>query len=212
MFARGRPDPAGAPEGGVRPDYDDEARKLFRQLNLPETGSTRQSSYNDADAVWAHPTSGAFFFIGNLSIAQNKADLEAKGIRNIVNCQEADSQNFHERDRNFSYKRFAITHWKASPGVDSNDGLLAYMAPYFDWVDARMERGENVMVHCLAGAHRAGTAGIAYVMHKTGLSAADAIRAVKARRPFVDPIYDFADLLKRLEKAKVEVPTEQLRN
>ena len=29
--------------------------------------------------------------------------------------------------------------------------------------------GENVLVHCLAGAHRAGTAGVIAVMYLTGL-------------------------------------------
>merc|ERR1712146_484243 len=134
-------------------DFDEEARKLFRQLNLPETGCTANSAYNDADAVWAHPRTGATFYIGNLNIAATKDALLAKGIRSIVNCQEAGSENYHEADSSFSYQRFPITLWKRQRGVGTDTGLLEYLAPFFDWVDARMERGENVMVHCLAGAH-----------------------------------------------------------
>eukprot|EP00747_Dinoflagellata_sp_TGD_P206791 gnl/TRDRNA2_/TRDRNA2_80447_c0_seq1.p1 gnl/TRDRNA2_/TRDRNA2_80447_c0~~gnl/TRDRNA2_/TRDRNA2_80447_c0_seq1.p1 ORF type:complete len:215 (-),score=43.94 gnl/TRDRNA2_/TRDRNA2_80447_c0_seq1:16-660(-) len=180
-------------------DYDDEARKLWKRLNLPDKGDSRGSAYNDADAVWAHPKTQAKFFIGNISIAENKSALLAKGIRNVVNCQEQGSENFHEADPSFSYMRFPITLWQRAPGTQTEAGLLEYMAPLFTWIDGKLEKGENVMVHCLAGAHRAGTAGTAYVMYKTGLDAKSAVKAVKAIRPFVDPIYDFAELLRRLE-------------
>ena len=38
-----------------------------------------------------------------------------------------------------------------------------------DEVMCRHVSGENVLVHCLAGAHRAGTAGVIAVMYLTGL-------------------------------------------
>mmetsp|Transcript_690 Transcript_690/g.2187 ORF Transcript_690/g.2187 Transcript_690/m.2187 type:complete len:201 (+) Transcript_690:29-631(+) len=185
----------------AQPDYDEEARKLWLTLNLPDSGSSTGSAYNDADAVWAHPETKAVFYIGNISIAQSKKDLLAKGIRSVVNCQEAGSVNFHEGDPVFTYKRFPISHWQRDPQTQTDEGLLLYMENLFQWIDARLEKGENVMVHCLAGAHRAGTSGVAYVMYKTGFNAHQALAAVKSIRPFVEPIYDFATLLKRLERA-----------
>eukprot|EP00929_Paragymnodinium_shiwhaense_P115080 TRINITY_DN83699_c0_g1_i1.p1 TRINITY_DN83699_c0_g1~~TRINITY_DN83699_c0_g1_i1.p1 ORF type:complete len:194 (-),score=44.51 TRINITY_DN83699_c0_g1_i1:69-650(-) len=185
----------------AKPDYNQEARDLWKRLNLPDDGSSTRSEYNDADAVWAHPETKATFYIGNACIAENKDALLEKGIRNIVNCQEEDSKNFHEGDPSFSYLRFMITYWQDQPGVRTDEGLLTFFKPYFDWVDERLSKGENVMVHCLAGAHRAGTAGVAFVMYKTGLDAASAVKAVQAQRPFVEPIYDFKDLILRLQKA-----------
>eukprot|EP00406_Dinophysis_acuminata_P043591 CAMPEP_0179311528 /NCGR_PEP_ID=MMETSP0797-20121207/52735_1 /TAXON_ID=47934 /ORGANISM="Dinophysis acuminata, Strain DAEP01" /LENGTH=196 /DNA_ID=CAMNT_0021021309 /DNA_START=71 /DNA_END=661 /DNA_ORIENTATION=+ len=185
----------------MTPDYDEEARKLFKQLNLDATGSTKNSAYNDADAVWAHPETRATFFIGNISIASDKKSLLAKRIQNIVNCQDSGSENCFETDPAFSYLRFPISDWQRYRGTRTEQGLLAYMSPLFKWIDSKLEKGENVMVHCLAGAHRAGTAGTAYVMYKTGLPADSAVAAVKRCRPFVEPIYDFKDLLKRLETA-----------
>ena len=51
------------------------------------------------------------------------------------------------------------------------------------------------MVHCLAGAHRAGTTGVLLIMHKTGLGAAEATKAAKQLRPAINPISDFPELL-----------------
>ena len=37
-------------------------------------------------------------------------------------------------------------------------------------IENALENGHNVMVHCLAGAHRAGTTGISYMMRGAKLS------------------------------------------
>jgi protein-tyrosine phosphatase len=41
---------------------------------------------------------------------------------------------------------------------------LNFFKPCHDFIDEALKRGENVMVHCLAGAHRAGTTGVSYMM------------------------------------------------
>jgi len=188
---------------GRRADYDDEARKLFEKLGLPPDGSNRSgSSYNDADVVYRHPN-GACFLIGNQSIASNKEELTRRKIFKIVNCQEPQAKNVHENDPHFEYYRgnFSISLWQYNPKNRTPEGLLEYMGNLFQWVDERLNKGHNVMVHCLAGAHRAGTAGTSYVMYKAGLDKKSALTAVQACRPFVDPIYDFKDLLEILEVA-----------
>ena len=77
----------------------------------------------------------------------------------------------------------------------------AFFEKYFNLVDQELAMGNTVMVHCLAGAHRAGTSGISLVMYFMNLSAPQAVGYVRERRPIVDPIGSFPDLLKRLEKA-----------
>ena len=64
-----------------------------------------------------------------------------------------------------------------------------------------LRAGGNVMVHCLAGAHRAGTSGVALAMYYLRLSAIQGTMFVKERRPIVDPIGSFPELLKRLDAA-----------
>ena len=79
--------------------------------------------------------------------------------------------------------------------------LADFIRPLFDFVDGALAKGENVMVHCLAGAHRAGTSGVALAMYYLRLSAVQGTMFVKERRPIVDPIGSFPELLKRLDAA-----------
>ena len=58
-----------------------------------------------------------------------------------------------------------------------------------------------MLVHCLAGAHRAGTTGVSFMMRQGRLDAATAIKLAKVLRPVVDPFGQLHELLVRLEKA-----------
>lgn len=62
------------------------------------------------------------------------------------------------------------------------------------------------MVHCLAGAHRAGTAGVAYVMYRERLRPKEAIIKVKSIRPIVDPFGPLVELLDKLDNALKLLP------
>ena len=63
-----------------------------------------------------------------------------------------------------------------------------------------LSRGDNVLVHCLAGAHRAGTTGCACLMHFGGLDVQQAISVAKKLRPIIDPIGTLPALLHNLHK------------
>ena len=56
-----------------------------------------------------------------------------------------------------------------------------------------------MLIHCLAGAHRAGTAGVASLMHLCGFDARTATRIAQTARPAINPIGSFPDLLAALE-------------
>ena len=70
------------------------------------------------------------------------------------------------------------------------------------FVDESLAAGQPVLIHCLAGAHRAGTAGIACLMHLCDLDAKPAIATAKLARPAINPIGDFPNLLKLLQTAR----------
>ena len=61
-------------------DYNEEAQKLFKLLNLDPSGAASEDSisrgYRDLDAVWQHPTTGAKVFIGNQTAAQRAEILQ----------------------------------------------------------------------------------------------------------------------------------------
>ena len=71
-------------------------------------------------------------------------------------------------------------------------------------IDRALENGHNVLIHCLAGAHRAGTTAIAYLMHRAKLDVRSAIISAKLCRPIISPIGSFPNLLIRLDMALKE--------
>ena len=79
------------------------------------------------------------------------------------------------------------------------DDVLAFFAPLFGFVDEELG-GAGVLIHCLAGAHRAGTAGTACLMHLCGLRA-PGHRGGPGGGAVIDPIYDFKQLLEMLDGA-----------
>merc|ERR1712194_486483 len=120
--------------------------------------------------------------------------------------QDLDAENFHERKPGMKYYRFPVSHWWREPNMENPRNVLVYFAPYFAWVDEQLAAGSNVMVHCLAGAHRAGTAGVAYVMYAQRRPAMEAIKFVKSIRPIVEPFGPLVELLNKLEAALKLLP------
>ena len=104
-----------------------------------------------------------------------------------------------KKDPSFEYLPFEIGKFHNFRASTSAARALAFFRKYFEWVDSQLSSGHNVLVHCLAGAHRAGTAGIAYLMHACKLDRIKATAMAKAARPVINPIYRFRDLLKVLE-------------
>jgi protein-tyrosine phosphatase len=90
--------------------------------------------------------------------------LDKYKIYNIVNCKGNDGQNYFEKNEKFSYLRFNIQNWRNKPFIDTPEGVLIFFEPLHKFIETALEKGQNVMVHCMAGAHRAGTAGVSYMM------------------------------------------------
>lgn len=72
----------------------------------------------------------------------------------------------------------------------------------FQFIEEAISQGENVLVHCLAGAHRAGTTGVCCLIHFAHLSVPDAISIAKRCRPIIDPIGQLPEFLHRLQRAE----------
>ena len=188
-------------------DYDDEARKLFRELNLRPTGA--RSRYSNLDAIWKHPTGDASVYVGNYQAASDMRTLQERGIRAIVNCQDTTSKNYFENDASIHYHRFVVSRlavmasrgsrgWKADdlPPITPLEG--GFQAA-FDFVQSHLEQGNSVLIHCLAGAHRAGTMGTAWLMYKTNKGVEESLTLAKACRPIINPFGTLIGLLHLLE-------------
>ena len=96
--------------------------------------------------------------------------------------------NYFEAEAGMSYLRFPINLWMqrvtgCTPGPSNHstlrarpapralharstpESILDFLKPFFDFVDKAVDSGGSVLVHCVAGAHRAGTAGCLLLMH-----------------------------------------------
>ena len=105
----------------------------------------------------------------------------------------------------FEYFRFDIYKYFSVLDVQrTHEGVYDFFMPVFSWIDSQVAAGHSVLIHCLAGAHRAGTTGVAYTMHASNLDHKTAIGACKMCRPAVDPIGDLTDLLRCLERDRGE--------
>jgi len=194
-----------APRGGPVEtlDFDDEARKLWARLNL-DPRAIQGNKWNPVDAIWRHPSGCGTIFVGNQTAAENIQMLRQLGITHVVNCTVGSSQipNFHEnKDSGITYFRFPISFW--SSNVDQSDAsVVAFMLPMFTFVEEAVASGGCVLVHCLAGAHRAGTTGCALLMHFADMDVYKAVHTAKQLRPIIEPIGTLGMFLQRFQKAR----------
>lgn len=185
-------------------NYDDEAHKLFQQLNLEPALA---SHYANLNAIWKHPTDGGgSVYVGNVTAASNRQTLQERNIVAVINCQDATSKNYFQDDPQITYHRFVISElaWKVS--YEQRDGGAGGITPMnggfqqsFDFIQTHIEQGGSVLIHCLAGAHRAGTVGTAWIMYQTGKDVQDALALAKKCRPIINPFGLLLELLSYLE-------------
>mmetsp|Transcript_39972 Transcript_39972/g.110045 ORF Transcript_39972/g.110045 Transcript_39972/m.110045 type:complete len:102 (+) Transcript_39972:2-307(+) len=79
---------------------------------------------------------------------------------------------------------------------------VAFLRTLFEFVDDALVQGGSVLIHCLAGAHRAGTTGILLLMHESRLGKTEATKAAKAARPVINPIGGLPHLLTMYESVR----------
>ena len=80
------------------------------------------------------------------------------------------------------------------------DSARKFVAPMLRFVREELSRGNNVLIHCRAGAHRAGTTAIVCLMKLCGMSVDQAVATAKSRRRCIDPIGGLDRLLAFVEE------------
>lgn len=174
-------------------DFDEEARLLAAKVD---------GLYNTMDAIWTHPTGGGIIYVGDRVGASDLNLLKDRGIKKVVNCTVGNQAipNYHEDSDEIEYITFPIAHWSLYVGP-SDESVLDFCEELFNFVEDGTSQGENVYIHCLAGAHRAGTCGVTCLIHFGVLSVDQAIAEAKSKRPIIDPIGTFPEFLARVHRA-----------
>lgn len=85
----------------------------------------------------------------------------------------------------------AISFSPLSAGLPQTAGnaaaVHAFFSPVMRFIREASMAGGNVLIHCFAGAHRAGTTGVAFLMYAEHLRATDALATAQRLRPVIDP-------------------------
>ena len=168
---------------------------------------------------------GGVIYVGNETAARGPASaMLASNIKAVVNCTD-DMPNYCEVPATHAphpmadaprvrYHRFNVAYWQAAGAQHaeqrtSDASVLAFVRGLFAFVDDALANGESVLVHCLAGAHRAGTTGCLLLMHKMALGAADSVKAAKSLRPVINPIGSLPGVLRFFEQARADEQHQQ---
>ena len=202
--------------GSSRSSFDNEAHKLFASLGITDPGEL-SPRYAPLDPIWpAYATvfpggrervrgerpAAAAIYVGNDAAARDADVLRHHGITHVVNTT-SNLANYHVGA--FRYLRWDVVAAPTHPP----QRLLSFVRPLFEFLDEALAAGDSVLIHCLAGAHRAGTTGCLALMHKTSCTRREAVRAAKAARPCINPIAS-PELLARYEAARV--PPKRIRD
>lgn len=217
------------PAGVVaRKDYNAEGKKLIASLGVATSRPGGAAhAFNNFDAIYKDAKTGATIYVGNEVAARGPASkLLAMSITHVVNCTD-DMPNYCEvpatfpphpkaSDPRLQYLRFNVAHW-ASAGdpmretTASDAEIGCFIQRLFAFVDDALTSGGSVLVHCLAGAHRAGTTGVLLLMWRASLSSTAAIQAARCMRPVINPIGSLPEFLRFFDERRAvvlgDVPT-----
>lgn len=163
----------------------------------------RGPKYSRLNRIWpVHHADRGECYVGGIQAAQDEETLRQKGITHVVNCMQRPSLN---TIKDVKYLNFDIENWhyalpkpikmndSAEDSAANAAAVLALFQPVFDFVDGAIASGTGCLIHCFAGAHRAGTTGVAFLMHTERLSAEAALALAERMRPVIAP-KDYADL------------------
>jgi atypical dual specificity phosphatase len=129
--------------------------------------------------------------------ARNKAFLKMLGITHVVNCAEGSGLTMVSTG-NLYYADVGIEY----TGINVLDMPHAQISAYFhecaNFIEKAILEGGRVLIHCYVGLSRSATIAISYLMIKRGLTAEEALRAVRRHRE-IHPNIGFLRQLLALE-------------
>jgi len=189
--------------------------------------NTENNIYRNLDVMYKYAPTGGCIITGNERAANNIHIINKNKITTIINCTRPARSgclpNYHESNPRLKYYDFPVACWNDyilynSAGDRVTDirekfkQMTMFFGPMLQCIEKTLRRGENVLIHCLAGAHRAGTTTIIALMHFKDMTADDATRLAKSIRPVIDPISDFPTLLRLFEQYRQNAAKLNLEN
>jgi len=180
-------------------DYSQEGRNLVSDLmskyGMGAAKDLWNCGYHKMDPIHKDEVGGGVLYVGGWDAAEDFSGLQAAGVTTVVNCTTDLGCPHTGRLR---YLTFDISWWKRHTN-NSSTNIPRFIMPVITTVEKCLSRGESVLVHCLAGAHRAGTTGTMLLMHLQGRDSGSALQEARLKRSIINPIGDFPEFLKKCD-------------
>ena len=130
-------------------------------------------------------------FLGADTVARDKELLLQNGVTHVLNTASVACKNYHEGT--FTYRAL---HLHDTPRED----IAPVMYSAIEFIDAAIEAGGKVYVHCHQGVSRSTSMATAYYMWKNDLQFDEAFAHIKERRGIASPNAGFICRLLQLHK------------
>jgi len=147
-------------------------------------------------------------YMGGMQAAMNKKALLQEGITHVVNC----AKNIKRVWTKFKEWTKTFTYLSMDMDDDSVCQIREHVYNALPFIDAAIQEGGKVFVHCAQGVSRSGTIVVAYLMAKHQIPFEDALRMAKDGRAIARPNSSFTTQLKAMEadgvfKTILNIPT-----
>lgn len=134
------------------------------------------------------------FWIGDLHSAKDVNTLRANNIHSILTVMRG----------RFSILETFIRHQVPLDDVEEAD-VLQHLIPSITFIQAELDKGRGILVHCQAGTSRSATIAAAYLMYSQNVDASTAIDLIRKVRPTVNPNAGFMAQLEIFHQASYKV-------
>lgn len=173
-------------------DYDKEALALFAEAGSRWLDRRPMNPLHRSQQ-------GGTLYVGGEDAAANLQLLSQHGVSYVVNCTTT-IPCFHKGKPGMHYLVFDASLFSRPMSHSSDKACAEFLRPLLNFTDSALAAGHSVLVHCKAGAHRAGSTGVLLVMHYRGMGTEEALTFSQRCRPAINPIGSFPRLLDQLGK------------
>lgn len=168
---------------------------FFGSNSMPQRSSSEQCLTSSTPVNPGPSQILPFLYLGSQEDVLSTKTMQEHNITDVINVSMSGQKApFLDEKNDDHFLRIPI-----------NDCLNAQLSPFFEqafkFIEKVRQNGGRVFIHCLAGISRSPALAVAYVMRHLTLTADDAYRYIKARRPQISPNFNFLGQLYEYERS-----------
>ncbi|KAI0227426.1 Dual specificity protein phosphatase 26 [Lamellibrachia satsuma] len=125
-------------------------------------------------------------YIGNKTDACNRSSLKRHKITHVLNCAASKDYSVELVDNPYDAEATGVHGYLEFEALDNESyPILMHFRQAKAFIDAALDQGGRVLVHCNMGINRSGAICVAYIMQHQQITLLQTIRLVKFERPII---------------------------